>query len=100
MPISVKSVLRSIRGIPKPEVRRSLLEDVLAQAVGENRVQEVYQSQVNIARQHEQEAWNRELERLHKIEIAEQERQDKIMEMRLQNLKKARRKLKRMRNAE
>jgi hypothetical protein len=100
MPVNVKDILREIRGIPKPEVRRSLLEDVLAQSVGEDRVQEVYQSQVNIFHKHEYEAQMRELERLHRIELAEQERLNKINEVRLQNLKKARRKLKRMRNAE
>jgi hypothetical protein len=97
MSFNIKNVLREIRGIPKPEVRRSLLEDLLAQTMGDSRVQEIHQSQVNIVHKREYEAQMKELDRLHKIEIAEQERQRKINEVRLQNLKKARRKLKRLR---
>ena len=98
MPINAKDVLRAIRNVPKPEVRRSLLEDLLAQEVGQTRADEIHQSQLNITRQREYENMLQRMEELRKAQAKEQERLDKIAETRLQNLKKARRKLKRLRS--
>ena len=96
----VKDVLHSIRGIPPKDVRRSLLEDMLAQAAGETRKEELHQSQVAIVHNREMAELQKRWEAVRKAEIAEQARLDKINEVRLQNLKKARRKLKRMRSKE
>ena len=98
MPTTFKKVLDEVRGVPKPEVRRSLLEDLLAAEMGKSSVQKIVDSQVAIVAKREYAAMMAEMEKVRKIEMAEQERQARINEMRLKNLKKARRKLKRLRS--
>ena len=93
-----RQTLQAIRGIPKKDEQRSLLEDLLAQRAGEVRAQQIHDSQVNIVVQREYAAMMKRCEEMRKAQAAEEERVRKINETRLQNLKKARRKLKRLRS--
>lgn len=93
-----RQTLQAIRGIPKKDEQRSLLEDLLAQRAGEVRAQQIHDSQVNIVVQREYAAMMKRFEEMRKAQAAEEERVRKINETRLQNLKKARRKLKRLRS--
>jgi hypothetical protein len=94
MPITVKNVLRKIRGIPKPEVRRSAIEDAFAQVAGQERKNEIAASQNAVVAKREYDAMMREIAEIQKEEMArmmvEQKRQFEINKVRLKNLKKAR----------
>jgi len=116
----VHSVLNQIRGIPKKDEQRSLLEDLLAQRAGQSRKEQIHESQMKIVndryfaevRKKFEEARKAEEERMSKINEARManlekarekrdqinEQREKINAMRLKNLAKARRKLKKNRS--
>lgn len=94
----VKSILNEIRGVPRGDEKRSLLEDILATRAGESRKEQLYASQVKIVEERRIVELQKRWDEIRKVELLEQERLDNIQKVRLQNLKKARRKLKRMRS--
>lgn len=96
---TAKSIIKKIRGqFDRPLVIDDPVDIRLAEAQHQIYMNDIYESQLKIKRMHNfalaVEARKQNLE----AKQVEQERQDAIAQERLDNLKKARRKLERMRN--
>jgi hypothetical protein len=95
---TARKIINAVRGIPKPVLVQSVIEGVLADALGQQRVADIVQSQDNIILNREAQALRAQIAKVQEQINAEAKRQDEIRQTRIKNLAKARRVQRRMRN--